>query len=297
MPAVALVAVPGRRQAILDLAREVERRGFSGIYAPAIADAVSLCASLAHVTERITFGTSIQPIYLRHPVNLGQAAAHVQEVSGGRFVLGVGVSHGPIHDRLGVQVGKPLSDVRDYVVAMRAGASEKAPLPPIVLATLRTKMLQLAVEVADGAVWANAARSHMAESLSVVPADRRDSFFVGNMIPTVIDDDRSAAAAVNRRTLTGYVILPNYRNYWKEAGYVEEMEAIEAALAAGERDRLPEIMSDSWLADVTLFGSATDVLDGYEAWLGAGVTTPILVPSSTSGGQMKAFEELFTAFH
>jgi len=158
-------------------------------------------------------------------------------------------------------------------------------------------MLQLAVEVADGAVWANAARSHMAESLSVVPADRRDSFFVGNMIPTVIDDDRSAAAAVNRRTLTGYVILPNYRNYWKEAGYVEEMEAIEAALAAGERDRLPEIMSDSWLADVTLFGSATDVRDGYEAWLGAGVTTPILVPSSTSGGQMKAFEELFTAFH
>jgi len=296
MPAVSLIATPGRRQVMLELAREIERRGFSGIWTPALADAVSLCASLAHVTEQITFGTSIQPIYLRHPVNLGQAAAHVQEVSGGRFVLGIGVSHGPVHNRLGIQVGKPLSDVRDYVATMRAGASEKAPLPPVVLATLRTRMLRLAVEIADGAVWANGARSHMAESLSLVPANRRDSFFVGNMIPTVIDADRAAAAHVNRRTLAGYVSLPNYRNYWKEAGYVEEMEAIEAALAARERDRLPELMSDRWLADVTLFGSASEVREGYEAWLGSGVSTPILVPSSTSGGQRKAFEEIFAAF-
>lgn len=296
MPAVALVAVPGRRQAILDLACEAERRGFSGVYTPSVTDALSLCASLAHVTERITFGTAIQPIYLRHPLNLGESAAFVHEVSGGRFVLGIGVSHGPIHNRLGVQVGKPLSDTRDYVAQMRAGASEKAPLPPIVLATLRTKMLQLAVEVADGAVWANAARSHMAESLTVVPADRRDGFFVGNMIPTVIDDDRAAAVAVHRRTLAGYVVLPNYRNYWKEAGYVEEMEAIEKALAAGERDRIPELMSDRWLSDVTLFGSASEVREGVEAWRDAGVSTPILVPSSTSGGQAKAVEELFAAF-
>ena len=296
MPAVSLVAMPGRRNTILDLACEIERRGFSGIYTPSINDAVSLCTSLAHVTERITFGTSIQPIYLRHPANLAESAAYVLEVSGGRFVLGIGVSHGPVHSRLGVQVGKPLSDAREFVAAMRAGASEKAPLPPVVLATLRTKMLRLAVEVGDGAVWANAARSHMAQSLSVVPDDRRGTFFVGNMIPTVIDDDRSAAAALNRRTLTGYVTLPNYRNYWKEAGYVEEMESIEAALTAGERDRLPDLMSDRWLADVTLFGSASEVRDGYAAWLDAGVSTPILAASSTSGGQAKAIEELFAAF-
>jgi len=296
MPSVALVAVPGRRETILDLACEIERRGFSGIYSPAIADAVSLCASLAHTTERITFGTSIQPIYMRHAVNLGEAAAYVQEVSGGRFVLGIGVSHGPVYGRFGIQVGKPLTDMRNYVAAMRAGASEKAPLPPVVLASLRTRMLQLAVEIGDGAVWANAARSHMEASLTVVPSARRGDFFIGAMIPTVIDDDRAAAAAVNRRTLAGYVTLPNYRNYWKEAGYVEEMEAIEAALAAHDRDRLPGLMSDRWLSDVTLFGSVAEVREGYEAWIEAGVTNPILVPSSTTGGQMKAFEELFAAF-
>jgi hypothetical protein len=91
-------------------------------------------------------------------------------------------------------------------------------------------------------------------------------------------------------------MLPNYRNYWKEAGYVEEMEAVEKALAAGERDRLPGLMADRWLADVALFGPAREVREGVEAWMAAGVSTPILVASSTNGGQLKAFEEMFAAF-
>jgi alkanesulfonate monooxygenase SsuD/methylene tetrahydromethanopterin reductase-like flavin-dependent oxidoreductase (luciferase family) len=296
MPAVSLAAVPGRRLRTLELAQQIEQRGFTGIFGPSFGDVMSLCLSLAHVTDQIPFGTSILPIYLRKPAELAQSASYLAEVSGGRFHLGLGVSHGPAHERMGVQVGKPLADTREYVSALRKSIGD-SPTPKIVLATLRTKMLQLAVEIADGAVWANGARSHMAESLRVVPADRREAgFYVGNMIPTVIDDDRDAAAAVNRRTLTGYVALPNYRNYWKEAGYVEEMESIEKALAAGERDRVPELMSDRWLADVTLFGSAAEVRDGVEAWFEAGVSTPILVPSSTSGGQLKAFEELFEAF-
>jgi hypothetical protein len=117
---------------------------------------------------------------------------------------------------------------------MRNGTQVFGALPPIVLATLRKKMVDLSVAIAEGAVWANASRSHMAESLSHIPREKRDgSFFIGDMIPTCIDDDKEAAAAVCRRTLTGYVTLPNYRNYWKEAGYVEEMEAVEKALAAG----------------------------------------------------------------
>ena len=52
------------------------------------------------------------------------------------------------------------------------------------------------------------------------------------MVPTCIDADRAAAAAVNRRTLTGYVKLPNYQNYWIEAGFEEEMQAIRKAIAA-----------------------------------------------------------------
>lgn len=297
LPAVSLAAVPGKRQRILDLAVEVERRGFSGIHCPSFGDAVGLCLSLAHVTTTLELATSIQPIYLRHPADLAQASAFVHEISGARFRLGIGVSHGPVVDRLGVETGKPLADVRAYVTALRAAERQAGALPPVVLATLRDKMLGLAVEIADGAVWANASRSHMAAQLALVPAERRaQGFSIGNMIPTVIDDDREAARAVHRKTLAGYVALPNYRNYWKAAGYEEEMTAIEAALAAQDRAAVAGLMSDRWLDDATLSGSAAQVREGVEAWFDAGVTTPILVMSSTSGGQQVAFGELFAAY-
>jgi alkanesulfonate monooxygenase SsuD/methylene tetrahydromethanopterin reductase-like flavin-dependent oxidoreductase (luciferase family) len=297
-PAVSLVAVAGRRRATLDLAQRLEQEGFTGIYCPSMGDGLALCEALALVTRDIPFGTSIANMYTRHPVDYAQTVAVIHELSGGRFRFGVGVSHGPTHQRLGLRVGKPLEDTRKFVADLRAAESQVGGLPPIVLATLRRRMVELAAEIAQGAVWANGARSHMAESLRHLPEVARSSpdFFIGDMVPTCIDDDRAAAAAVNRRTLTSYVRLPNYQNYWIEAGYAEEMQAIRAAIARKEDDRIPSLMSDRWLRDVTLFGSATEVRDGIEAWRAAGVRTVIVVPSSTRGGQMKAFEELIAAF-
>ena len=279
------------------MAAEIERRGFSGIYCPSFGDAMGLCLSIAHATTSIEFGTSIQPIYLQHPVALATSAAYLHELSGGRFRLGVGVTHGPVIKRLGVETGKPLSDMREYVGTMRAAAEQLGGLPPVVLATLRDKMVQLSVEAGDGAVWANASRSRMAHSLSLVPSQRlATGFWIGNMIPTVIDDDLEAARARNRKTLTGYVALPNYRNYWIEAGYEAEMQAVIAALAARDNEAVLAAMSDRWLDDCTLSGPVSRVRDGIEAWFDAGVNAPVVVPSSTSGGQAKAFAELFAAF-
>jgi alkanesulfonate monooxygenase SsuD/methylene tetrahydromethanopterin reductase-like flavin-dependent oxidoreductase (luciferase family) len=296
-PAFSLAAVPGRRQRTLELAQEIERRGFAGIYCPSFGDGLGLCLAMAQATNEIRFGTSIANIYTRHVTEYAQTASFIHELSGGRFVFGVGVSHGPTHERLGIDAGRPLGDMRRFVEQLRAvpGAGE---LPPIVLATLRERMVQLAGEIAEGIVWANGARSHMAASLANLPPEKRGSqnFFVGCMIPTCISDDREAAAAVMRRTLIGYALLPNYNNYWTEAGYEEEMETIRNAAKGGDRDKVAGVMSDRWLADVTLFGSAAEVRDGLDAWYDAGVTTPILVPSSTEGGQMKAFEELFSTF-
>ena len=156
-------------------------------------------------------------------------------------------------------------------------------------------MIRLSETIANGMVFANGARSHMETSLAVVSNQSRsnDDFFIGNMIPTCIHDDVEAAKAGNRRTLTSYAMLPNYRNYWKEAGYEEEMEAVEAAVNEGDFDRVTSCLSDRWLADTTLFGTATDVRDGIEAWFDAGIKTPIIVPSAVEGGQFKAFEEFF----
>jgi alkanesulfonate monooxygenase SsuD/methylene tetrahydromethanopterin reductase-like flavin-dependent oxidoreductase (luciferase family) len=295
LPALSLVATPGKRAAILAAAQEAERRGFAGLACPSLGGAMALCGSLAHVTTSMPFWTSIQPIYLAQAAETAATAAHLHEVSGGRFSLGLGVSHAPVVKRLNVEAGKPLSDIRAYVEGIRAAAGNAA-LPPIILATLRDKMLDLALEVAEGAVWANASLTHFRSQVQRIPADRAGSFFVGNMIPTVIDDDRAAARNVHRKTMMGYVVLPNYRNYWKQAGYVEEMEAVEEALAARDRDRLPSLMTDAWLDDCTLSGSAAQVREGLEAWHDAGCVTPIAVMSSTSGGQLRAVEELFAAY-
>jgi alkanesulfonate monooxygenase SsuD/methylene tetrahydromethanopterin reductase-like flavin-dependent oxidoreductase (luciferase family) len=297
LPALSLVAVPGRRQATLDLAREIEWRGFAGLYVPSIFGNMAQCTALALATSHIKIATAIAPIYARTAEDFAHGAAYIHEVSGGRFAFGIGVAHGPSHIRMGVTPGKPLGDIRAFVEKMHSYDGIGA-FPPIILAALRRRMVALAGEIAEGLIFANASRSHMRESLSVLPETKRADldFLVANMIPTCIADDVEAAKAVNRRTLTRYTLLPNYRNYWKEAGYVEEMTAIETAATQGRQADIPSLMSDTWLADATLFGSASQVRDGIEAWREAGVTTPVIVPSSASGNQLKAVEELFAAY-
>jgi len=296
-PALSFAAVPGRRRATIELAGEIERRGFGGLYCPSFGDGLALCEAIALGTREIPFGTSIVNIYTRHPSDFAQTAAFIHELSGGRFRFGIGVSHAPANARLGVPTGKPLADMRRFVGELRQGAERTGDLPPLVLAALRRPMVALAGELGDGAVWANAARSHMPASLHGLPAGaHRADFFIGNMVPTCVCDDREAGAAVMRRVLRGYVQLPNYQRYWVEAGYEDEMRAIQRAIAERRTEQLMELMSDRWLNDVTLFGTAARIRDGVDSWRAAGVTTPILVPSSTRGGQMEAMHEIFAAF-
>jgi alkanesulfonate monooxygenase SsuD/methylene tetrahydromethanopterin reductase-like flavin-dependent oxidoreductase (luciferase family) len=295
MPALSLIATANKRGTILELAAEAERRGFAGLASPGIHGNLALCGSLAHVTHSIPFWTSIQPIYHSHPAEVAVTAAHIAEVSGGRFRLGLGVSHAPAMNRLGIDTGKPLSDMGNYLDGLRSTERQSGALPPIYLATLRDRMLDLALAKADGAIWANASLGHMPAQVARVPDDRRSDFFLANMVPTVIDADLGAARAVHRRTLAGYVTLPNYRNYWKLAGYEAEMTAIEEAIAAGDRDRLPSLMTDAWIDDCTLSGAPSAVREGLEAWMSVGVL-PIAVMSSTTGGQAKAIAQLFDLY-
>jgi alkanesulfonate monooxygenase SsuD/methylene tetrahydromethanopterin reductase-like flavin-dependent oxidoreductase (luciferase family) len=246
------------------------------------------------VTSRIAFWSSIQPIYLAHPSETAATAGHIHELSNGRFRLGLGVSHAPMLDRKGVSYGRPLADVREYVAAIRAAQRGAEVMPPIWIAALRDKMLDLSAEIADGAIWANASQSYTPTQLARLTS-RADGFSLANMIPTVIDDDLAAARAIQRRTLSAYIVLPNYRNYWRAAGYEEEMNAIERALDAGDRDGAAAAMSDRWVDDCTISGNADVVRERFAAWYEIGVT-PIAVMSSTTGGQAKAIRQLFELY-
>jgi alkanesulfonate monooxygenase SsuD/methylene tetrahydromethanopterin reductase-like flavin-dependent oxidoreductase (luciferase family) len=297
LPAISLVAVPGRRRQTLDIACEIERRGFSGIYMPSRYGNIAQCTGLALATERIPFGTAIAPIYAQTTEEFAVSAAYIHEVSGGRFRFGIGVAHGPTHQRLGISPGKPLADTRAFVDKLKSYEGIGA-LPPIVLAALRRRMVALAAEIAEGVLFANASLSHMAQSLAAVPPAKRNhpNFLIGNMLPVCITDDEAAALALHRRRLVHYVLLPNYRNYWKEAGYGEEMLAIEQAIAENRRDDIPRYLTDQWIADNTLCGPAAKVRDRLAAWYAAGVNTPVLVPNSINGNQITALQELFAAF-
>jgi alkanesulfonate monooxygenase SsuD/methylene tetrahydromethanopterin reductase-like flavin-dependent oxidoreductase (luciferase family) len=297
LPAISLVAVPGRRRQTLDIAREIERRGFSGIYMPSRYCNMAQCTALALATETIRFGTAIVPIYAQTTEEFAVSAAYIHEVSAGRFRFGIGVAHGPTHQRLAISPGKPLADTRTFVDKLKSYEGIGA-LPPIVLAALRKRMVALAAEIAQGVLFANASLSHMAQSLNAIPPATRDdpNFLIGNMLPVCVTDDQTAALALHRRRLVRYVLLPNYRNYWKEAGYGEEMLAIEQAIAEDRRDEIPHFLTDRWIADNTLYGPAAKVRDRLTAWHAAGVNTPVLVPNSINGNQITALQELFTAF-
>jgi alkanesulfonate monooxygenase SsuD/methylene tetrahydromethanopterin reductase-like flavin-dependent oxidoreductase (luciferase family) len=255
------------------------------------------CTGLALATEQIRFGTAIAPIYAQTTEEFAAGAAYIHEVSGGRFRFGIGVAHGPMHQRLGITPGKPLADTRAFVEKLRSHEGIGA-LPPIVLAALRKRMVALAAEIADGVLFANASLSHLAQSLAVVPAAKRTDpdFLIGNMLPVCIADDDSAALALHRRRLVRYTLLPNYRNYWKEAGYDEEMRSIEQALAENRHNDIPRYLTDRWVVDNTLYGSAAKVRDQLAAWYAAGLNTPVLVPNSVNGGQLTALDEIFAAF-
>jgi alkanesulfonate monooxygenase SsuD/methylene tetrahydromethanopterin reductase-like flavin-dependent oxidoreductase (luciferase family) len=154
LPAVSLAAVPGRRLKTIEIAKEIEQRGFPGIFGPSLGDSLSLCNAIALSTTDIMIGTSITPIYTRNVTDFAQTAAFLHEVSNGRFRFGVGRQpraspepHG-YHGRVSrwatcVSLSKTCTQPR--------GSGD---LPPIVLATLRDKMIQLAEEIGGGMVFA-----------------------------------------------------------------------------------------------------------------------------------------------
>ena len=297
LPGLNLTAVPGERLATLELGREIERRGFTSLSISSGFGTIGQCMGLAFATQRISFASAIAPIYAQTAEEFAQSAAYLHEVSGGRFQFGIGIAHAPALVRMGVTPGKPLGDIRAFVAKFRA-CTGYGPLPPVILATLRKRMIALAGEIGDGMLFSSGCLSHMAGSLGALPAAKRSDpgFFIGNRVRVCFDPDETAAKAVLRQAMTHYALMPNYRNYWVEAGFGDEMRAVETALAEGRTTDVGGCLSDRFLADTTLCGSAAKVREGLEAWRAAGISSPILVPLSADGRQTTALRQVFDAF-
>ncbi len=215
-------------------ARRVEQWGYVTLWLPEALgrDPMVSSAWILANTSTLQVATGIANIYARDALAALNSQYGLAEQSGGRFLLGLGVSHAPLVEGFrGHRYGKPLAAMRSYLEAMAAAEYASPPPatePPTVLAALGPKMLQLAGELADGAHPYNVTPEHTARA--------REILGPGKLLcpeqKVLLETDPATARAIARRTIVHSLYLPNYRNSFLRMGFSE------ADLAGEGSDRL-----------------------------------------------------------
>jgi probable F420-dependent oxidoreductase len=262
-----------------DTAGRIESLGYSTLWLPDTVgrDPFAHIAWLGSQTETLQFATGIANIFHRHPGPMKQAANTLAEQTGGRFVLGLGVSHGPLVAGLrGLDYSKPLTQMRSYLEAMatqpfRGVKPDHEPL--VVLAALGPKMLALSATHADGAHPYWTTPDHTASAREIVGPDAL--LCVEQKV--VLTTDAEAARAAANTALDVYAALPNYRNNWKRIGFTED-----------EIERRDNRFVDA----VVIWGDEDRIRAGVQAHYDAGADHVCVQPLSTatSSGGAKALD-------
>ncbi len=219
-------------------AQRVERLGYAALWqSEAVGRNVLVqSAFLLTQTDRLIVASGIANIYGRDAVAMAAAQYGLAEQSGGRFLLGIGVSHAPLVAGLrGHQYGKPVAAMREYLTAMQGfqyGAPPPAERPPTVIAALGPNMLELAASHADGAHPYNVTPEHTAQARAIMGPGKL--LCVEQKV--ILETDAATARAAGRKMLGIYLTLTNYRSNWARLGFSE------ADMADGGSDRLIDAM-------------------------------------------------------
>jgi alkanesulfonate monooxygenase SsuD/methylene tetrahydromethanopterin reductase-like flavin-dependent oxidoreductase (luciferase family) len=315
---------PGRSlERGLERVKRADELGFDAAYTTHIAgrDSLSVLMAFAASSERIRLGTGVLPIFSRTPVATAQAAATIDEFSGGRMVLGLGVSHQvTVENWFGSQITKPVSQMRDYAGAVRAMFRAEAPpeseyFPtkfrfmgyeprpdlPIYVAALSPNMLRLAARIADGVMLWLCSPGYIRDVVVPEISSAReeaglsmDGFDVVAAVPVGLTDDVEAGRASQRRELITYMSLPFYRAMLERSGFTEEIAAFDEGMAAGDVERAQAGISDRMLAEIAGVGGEDEVRAAVERYRDAGATSPCIggVPRTDFEGALEAVAEL-----
>ncbi|MDX1659101.1 MAG: LLM class flavin-dependent oxidoreductase [Nitriliruptorales bacterium] len=284
-------------------------------------DGLSTVVAYGSSTSSIDLGTGVYPMLHMSPVALGQLAASIDELVGGRLVLGIGTSHRPtIEDVHGLEFpDSPLTAMRDAVTILRAMFREGevrhdgevfsagfsfrgfTPRPdiPIYLAALGPKMLQLAGELADGVVLWLCNPDYIENS--VVPNLRTGAERAGRdpgaieIVPAItcsVTDDPDDARSRFKRQLVPYLSLPFYRSMLEDSGFGDDLERFDEGMTEGDVDRALQGVSDGLIDSLSGIGTIEDVQAAIERYREAGATLPGVGPL---GGEDGAIERTFAA--
>jgi alkanesulfonate monooxygenase SsuD/methylene tetrahydromethanopterin reductase-like flavin-dependent oxidoreductase (luciferase family) len=285
--------------------RLAESLGYESVYVTHVAgrESLTVLSVYAQATSRIRIGTGVVPIYTRTPATMAQTAATIDELSGGRLTLGLGVSHRPVVEGWhGQTIDRPVAEMREYATIVRAilcgedpPAGEKwrtgfhllgietRPKLPIYIAGLSPAMLRLAGEIADGVVlWLCNPRYIAEVVIPEVTAGREraglglDGFDVVAAVPGAMTDDPGAAYGAMRKDLIPYFGLPFYRAMIERTGFAEDIAGYDAA--GGELEAMQAAISDGFLAELTAVGDEDAVRAGIERYRAAGASSPCIGP-------------------
>lgn len=241
-------------------ARRVDELGYGTLWVPETVgrEPFTLLGLLAGETRAIHLGTSIVGIWGHDAQTTRMAAMTLQEATHGRFVLGLGVSHLHLAQKLrGHTFDRPLTRMREYLAAYRAAIyrgpmAEGSAEPPVLLAALRERMLALAATEADGAfpylvTPARVAWTRGVLDAAAVAANRDTHQILAVSMPAVLETDPDAARTAARAYLGPYLRTPAYQACWLEQGFQpSEWEKpgsdrlVDAMVAWGSREALGE---------------------------------------------------------
>jgi alkanesulfonate monooxygenase SsuD/methylene tetrahydromethanopterin reductase-like flavin-dependent oxidoreductase (luciferase family) len=324
VPGIGAFISPGRSlPKALDRVRLADELGFDAAYVTHIAgrDSLTVLMGYAAATERIRLGTGVVPIFSRTPATMAQTAATIDEYSDGRMVLGLGISHRvTVENWHGQKIEKPVTQMREYVAAVRAILRAEAPpdatfFPtrfafmgygaraelPIYVAALSPNMLRLAGQLADGVMLWLCSPAYIRET--VIPGVRQglekagrspDGFDVVAAVPIALTDDVEAARATLRQDLVPYASLPFYRAMLESSGFGDELAAFDAGMADGDIERAKAGLSDRMLDELAGVGSADDVRAAVERYREAGAVSPCVggLPGTDFDAGVRAVAEL-----
>jgi len=302
-----LGTIPGtgwRAGEIQDLARAAEDAWFQAVFCAEVnIDAIATAQVMGLATRHLKVGTWVAHIYLRLPYLCAKAAIMAADATGGRMILGLGVSHQPVNSALGIDMPEPVVALRNYaeeVASWIRGEGPATHLPqrpspypvPIHLAALTSQNVELAGEIADGVmpIWWSVER--LARSRRWVERGRAKSGGRGKLemtlgLPTFIGNDIDALRGVARANLGFFTALPFFQRLLRASGFTAEADKAEQG-AGGNA------LSDRVLDAICLIGPVGSCRDRLAQYREAGLGLPILWPGALLG--IDGAREVIAAF-
>ena len=287
-------------------------------------DQFAVLAACARETSRIGLGTSITSVFVRTAPTIAMAAATVDDLSAGRFILGIGSSHKvQVEAEHGIAYAKPLTRTRETVAVIRAllrdGRVEYRgetiridgfdlwfapcrPEVPIYVSAVFEKMTELCGEIADGVILTRSTLGTVGKvrQALVTGAARagRDpaAISITSLLPTVVAESRREALDALRPGLAFYAgFFPRYNRLMAEHGFPEEAAAIAEAWSRDDRDAAERAVSDAMIDASSVAGTPEECRERIEAYRQSGIDLPILSPFARGPGSKARFEAVIRA--